>query len=956
MNILLYNIKRAMSWLKKLLRGAKRLAKSSGDLVHDLPRGIAKSVKNVPSFFRLAGTLLEAGGLNVEENIARGYRKITGTGGRKQFKLGEGPYKSSVSLQDLASLSGEIYKDDGGSRDGYETVSIKTVKDLQFGVYRNKNDGHIVVAFRGSDNFANWKDRNLNMKTVDDGFGNKVHAGFKSAWDDLRGPVSHELERLFSGDRFNANITFTGHSLGGAIAQIATADYMTTQDHRLIDIVSFAAPTVGDEGFNDRITPGHHMRVIDPRDSVPKIVQTLQPDFVPSHNATRIISVGDKDARINDRVKKDALRFGLELSFDIGIAMILAYAPESGALFEEEGAAAGFEEEAIAGAEKALGTGKFASEEAIADSFIDVIGGEEGSGLTMSELGEIRNIFNPAFRESMIGELKNISMESIQANIVKVGEVIDWEKTLETTLVGAGISAAGQHIITPFIMENLSEDVSPEAVKFLLDNGFDFMYGAVRAHPVGTYISNVHTQFGNTPDNARADMVNNFKKNSGKSEEVDFMTPKELKEMRASKIDINKQFKRKDGKVKVPDDFLLPSDELEEYRESFVHDEDDDAEGDFFEDDESDIAENSSDFDVEDDSEDHEEEEEVEGAEVHNLGGIESNVVNGRPLDVFMNRSGRKSDGSTIFSCRTETGETLSYTGPSHDASSTTLYGSWTGIAPFANSLPMKVSRTNGFGDKAFSALDTFSMAYLVNSYSDGYHNEQADKTYQKRISAAIRNGFISDAIDSNEHRVALLILKQFKEKGHIFGAEDTSLVTRGNMLSELKMLSRGSMDDSADMVEGVSVNFSAGEKRKLETAFATTEGQGVAREIVTRASNRLSASEVTGTNIIENSPETISFSLRALRSLGLEKTVEYDIIDNGAKHLANSYKTALNLEDELVNIISTNNIPVNGYFSSPLESMVTHDQFSDERLNKSGNEEYLKDRLILEITKTILG
>ena len=919
-----------MSWFKKLIRKVAKAIRPG-----KVARHVVQQVQEAPSFFKLAGRMVEAGVINVEENIARGYRKITGKGVRKPFNPEEGPLVSSVSLQDLAALSSEVYKDDGGSREGYDMVVTKQVKDLQFSIYRNQKDDHVVVAFRGSSNFDNWKNRNMRMRGVDDGHGNMVHEGFKSAWDDLKPVVSSELEKIFLGDQFTNNVTFTGHSLGGAISQLATADYMESQNARLIDTVHFASPTVGDEGFNSRIAAGHQMRVIDPRDSVPKLVQTLQPDFVPPELSTRVIALGDKDKRINERVKKDAVRFGLELSFDIGIAMLLAYAPEAAVASEFAGAVGegeellAVEEKALAGVEKSLGLGKVAQEEAVAESFIEAIGGAEGeAGISQTELSDLRNLFHPEFRQNVMNQLRTIASSSIEENIVRVENVIDWEQTIKVVMIKAGITESASNLITPFVMENVSGDISVDGVQFLLHNSFDFMYGAVRAHPVGTYIDNIHNQFGNSPDNARADMWNNYKKNLTRQDKdidmVDFMTDKEL----------------------------------DEYVSGFVH-ESDLKQLDKIDEDEDEDAEEDETFDDEFEKQKEDNTDEGRGNmlldDTHNLAGIESNQINGRPLEVFANRTGRKSDGSTIYSVRTENGDTLSYTGPSHPASTTTLYGNWTGIAPFANALPPKVSRTSGFGGRAFSALDTFSMAYLINSYEDGYHNKEADDMYQKRIRAAIRNGFISDAIDHNENRVANMILKEFQEKGHIFGSEDSSLTTRGNMLSELNVMSRGSLNESSDSVEGVAVNFTRGEKRKLEEAFKSGEGQMVATEIMKRTMNRLNANEVTGTNVLENGAFTLDFNLRALKVLGLQNSVEYSILDNASKQLASGYKTALNVEKELSRTISDNKVSVNGLFANPLGSSVSFDQHRDENINLSGNEEYLKDRLVLEIVKSIL-
>ena len=936
-----------MSWFKKAIGLAKKVGKfvlETNPATAPFAKDIEQKASELPAFAKLTGSMVHAGIVNVEENIARGFRKITKTGGRPVFQPTEGPLVSTVSLQDLAALSQQAYESDGGSREGYSTITTKTLKDLQFSIYQNNEDGHVVVAFRGSVNQDNWLKRNMFIKPEDDGFGNKVHSGFKSAWDDLKPEVDSELHKLFGSNEFGNNVTFTGHSLGGAISQLATADYMGRQNPQLIDTVTFASPTVGDAGFNERIAGGHMMRVVDPRDSVPKIVQMLSPEFVEPGSSTRVIALGDKDDRANEAVKRDAVRFGLELSFDVGIALLLAYAPEAeeGLAAEEgiEGAVSGasgaegkglaeLEAEALAAVEEAVGVGAGAEEAALEETFIEMIGGE-GETISSSELSDIRNLFNPEFRAQVSASLKEITAESISENIVRIGNSIDWEATVKAVLIKKGITTAAQNLILPFVTENVTGEMDAEGVKFVMDNSFDFMYGAARAHPVGQYVKNVENQFGGQEDNARADMWDNYHKNlkkEGKEEElIEFMT----------------------------------EDELKQYMEDFHHD---DLEGGVTAggdgepggDGSGGGGEEREGREGEREGEEDEETEETQQTEIHNLAGIESTSVNGRPLHPFPSRTGRKQDGSTVFSVLTEEGQTLSYNGPSHPGSSTTMYGKWTGVAPFANDLPVKVNRSSGLGGQAFSALDTFSMAYLINSYQDGYHNSQADSMYQKRIKAAIENGFISDSVDQDEFRVANIILRQFKEKGHLFGAEDESITSRGNMLSEIELMSRGDLLDATEGVNGVAVQFSRGEKRKLSRAFATPEGNAIGREVMERSSKRLATENVTGINVVENSMKTIDFNLRALRALGMENSVEYAVLNDGVKKASNAYMTALNLENELSDFMMETKVSVEGVLTNPLAGNVTRDNLREENINISGNGEYLKDKLTLEILKIVL-
>lgn len=954
-----------MSWFKNAIKFVKDHAPP--DLKAIVKIG-EEAVSGVGSFTKLTAEMVGAAEVNIEEGLGKGFRAITG---KSQFlkahNTQEGPLKSSVSLQDLASMSKSAYDMGGGERLGYATVYSKEVDDLSFSVYQSDEDGHVVVSFRGTNSFDNWQKRNLNFHKVDDGFGNNVHAGFKSAWDTLKPEVDKELFDLFGGSVFTNNVTFTGHSLGGAIAQLATAEYVNSQDIRLIDTVTFASPTVGDAGFNSRIPPGHHMRVIDPRDSVPKVVQALEPDFVEPDSATRIVALGGKAARLNDKIKKDAVRFGINVAFDAGVALLLAYAPEvasgvaeiggSAAVAAEEEIIEGafaLEEEAILSAQELVGVGAKVEEKAAVGTFVEAIGGE-GTLVTHAERADISLLFNAEARASIVKQLGQLDVRQLTENTIRnaVGEV-DLEATLAKTFAGAGINESVQNLLMPFITENVKVDegVNFEQVEFLMKNGWDYMYGAAVAHPVDTYIKNINNRFGNNRINARDDMWQNYLKNIGDedtSELIEFMTEEELTQFQeefahppaADPADREVDKKPEDvpptpSPVEGDDEeFAPPNEEVEE------EDEDDDFE-------EVDMEEPMP---------------EPEPAE-HNLAGHEANEINGRPLHVLTEGLGRKDDGGRIFAVVTEDGETLSYTGPSHPASTTTLYGRWTGIAPLANDFPVKVNRQNAFGGKSFSALETFSMAYLINSHTSGYHNADSDNRYVKRINAAIDNGFISESIDSEELRVARLILQEFKEKGHLIGAENIEMSAKGNVLTEMDTMSRA-IGNVGDDVSGVPIALSKFRRASIASILGTPKGTAIASDVMTRSSKRLKSSAVSEDNIRQEGSETIDFNMRMLRNLGMDKSPEFSILANGAKQHALAYKTALNVEEGVEGIINETQARRGGIaFSSTgpggilpnvLNQYTSRDLELSDETNLGGSAEYFKDRAVLEILKSVI-
>ena len=74
-------------------------------------------------------------------------------------------------------------------------------------------------------------------------FNARVHNGFLSKYNHIRQDL-HECIDRYSGKR----VIFTGHSLGGAIAQIAALDIAMLFDIE-IDVVTFGSPKVGTRSF-----------------------------------------------------------------------------------------------------------------------------------------------------------------------------------------------------------------------------------------------------------------------------------------------------------------------------------------------------------------------------------------------------------------------------------------------------------------------------------------------------------------------------------------------------------------------------------------------------------------------------------------------------------------------------------------------------------------------------------
>lgn len=102
----------------------------------------------------------------------------------------------------------------------------------------------VYVGFTGTDQFVDWI-FNLNFKKVNwSKYDSQVHAGFSWLFSIIEVSLSRDL-RLLSGYK----IIFCGHSLGGAMATLASSKYC----HRTLSLVTFGSPRVGCAKFKKGI-------------------------------------------------------------------------------------------------------------------------------------------------------------------------------------------------------------------------------------------------------------------------------------------------------------------------------------------------------------------------------------------------------------------------------------------------------------------------------------------------------------------------------------------------------------------------------------------------------------------------------------------------------------------------------------------------------------------------------
>ena len=115
--------------------------------------------------------------------------------------------------------------------------------------YIGANADAIVLAFRGTDDVADWL-INLNVMQIEE-HGALVHRGFSRALTAVWPRIEEQLHRLL--DRHPRKVWVTGHSLGGALATLAALRIQRMGIEQL-ESVTFGQPRVGNRAMAGQIT------------------------------------------------------------------------------------------------------------------------------------------------------------------------------------------------------------------------------------------------------------------------------------------------------------------------------------------------------------------------------------------------------------------------------------------------------------------------------------------------------------------------------------------------------------------------------------------------------------------------------------------------------------------------------------------------------------------------------
>jgi len=173
------------------------------------------------------------------------------------------------------------------SGDDYTLTDVSTVSDdpsnsFGFVGYNSAHD-EIVVSFRGTEptSLTNWvEDLTIDKVDFPGVSGAHVHSGFYNNYLSVSQQTETAVDALLALYP-SATVYFTGHSLGGAMATVATLDAAVSWNIAGDQLAhySFGSPRVGDPTFATSFTTivgsDNHYRVVNDDDLVPHVLPMI---------------------------------------------------------------------------------------------------------------------------------------------------------------------------------------------------------------------------------------------------------------------------------------------------------------------------------------------------------------------------------------------------------------------------------------------------------------------------------------------------------------------------------------------------------------------------------------------------------------------------------------------------------------------------------------------------------
>lgn len=114
------------------------------------------------------------------------------------------------------------------------------------------DEDQLLVSFRGSVSINDWIN-NASVELVPWAAEGRVHAGFLGAMEAVWAELLPQINERSKG----RTVWFTGHSLGGAVALLATMRWRVEAQRKADGLYTFGMPKVGDNEFAAAVTKHH---------------------------------------------------------------------------------------------------------------------------------------------------------------------------------------------------------------------------------------------------------------------------------------------------------------------------------------------------------------------------------------------------------------------------------------------------------------------------------------------------------------------------------------------------------------------------------------------------------------------------------------------------------------------------------------------------------------------------
>lgn len=206
----------------------------------------------------------------------------------------------------LAEIANGAYEDDASAQRSFRALGVDNMEPLRVGptcvwVLHDRTRDVSIVSFRGTDETEDWR-YNFKAQPVETPIG-RIHGGFRELYTSLDAQLIEAVRPIASG-----GLWLTGHSLGGALANLAAHEFESRHAIQVRGIVTFGQPMLFDRRaaeYMENRFGRRLLRVVNDTDAVPR----MPPWFAPwgewlwfrdglverSSDAVRVESLANED-------------------------------------------------------------------------------------------------------------------------------------------------------------------------------------------------------------------------------------------------------------------------------------------------------------------------------------------------------------------------------------------------------------------------------------------------------------------------------------------------------------------------------------------------------------------------------------------------------------------------------------------------------------------------------------